>query len=279
MLSYRWKIGGGVALVLILGVSLLAPAFGVPHTAWAETPSASGLIAFVREGTESGIYTIDQTGSELTRLTDGQDYRPRWSPDGTRIVFQRFETGVRSYIYVMEADGSNLQRLTTRTGFQPAWSPDGFRIVFGSGVGHKAEIFVMNADGSDLIQLTRNRFEDTLPAWSPDGNTIAFTSRRHRNTDVYLMAPDGSDQRRLTRSGAKDSNPDWSPDGVVWSSRAIAEIDTGTCTRSCPTARVWSRSPAVQPRSRHRLGHQTDRGSPSLSPGIPVTGRTSPLCT
>ena len=195
---------------LIVALSLLA--VGPPqHRARAAVPTATeGLIAFVRDGgpPESGIYTITPSGSGLLRLTDGEDYRPRWSPDGSKIVFQRFEAGsAQSYIFVMNADGTNLQRLSTRRGFQPAWSPDGARIVFGSGSRHRAEIFVMNADGSNLTRLTNNTFEDLLPAWSPDGETIAFASKRHRTWDIYLMDSDGTRQRRLTRSSARRLEP------------------------------------------------------------------------
>jgi tol-pal system beta propeller repeat protein TolB len=197
--------------------SLLAAAVRVgPRATTGESfPGGNGRIAFVQEGPQRGIYTIDASGSNLTRLTRGEDYRPRWSPDGTRIVFQRFSPGsIRSDVFVMNADGSGLQPLTQLgTTFQPAWSPDGTRIVFGNGLGHKAEIFVMNADGTNQTQLTHDRFEDSVPAWSPDGTTIAFASRRHHNADIYLMSPDGSDQRRLTHVRRKDENPDWSPDG------------------------------------------------------------------
>jgi len=181
----------------------------------ARTEGTSGLITFVREGPQRGIYTIDTSGSALTRLTNGQDYRPRWSPDGTRIVFQRFlSSSIDSEIYVMNADGSEVQRLTQLgTAFQPAWSPDGSKIVFGSGLSRQSEVFVMSADGTEQTRLTHDQFADTIPAWSPDGNTIAFASRRHHNVDIYLMAPDGSDARRLTAARAKDMNPDWSPDG------------------------------------------------------------------
>lgn len=213
MLGYRGKIARRALLVAVcvMTLSLCVP----PTRAEVAPAAAAGLIAFVRESPHRGIYTIDPSGSTLTRLTHGPDYRPRWSPDGTKIVFQRFgSTSIQTEIYVMDADGSNVRRLTQfGTAFQPAWSPDGSQVVFGSGLGRRSEIFVMNADGTGVLRLTRDRFADTVPAWSPDGTAIAFASRRHRNVDIYLMAADGSDVRRLTHVRAKDMNPDWSPDG------------------------------------------------------------------
>lgn len=151
--------------VAMFGLTALAMSFAAHDVRAQPQPGAAGLIAFVREGPEAGVYTIERSGSGLTQLTTGQDYRPRWSPDGTEIVFQRFEgPGLfSSFIYVMDAEGSNLRRLTTQTGFQPDWSPDGARIVFGSGLGREQEIFVIDANGSDLTRLTRNRSRTLSP--------------------------------------------------------------------------------------------------------------------
>jgi Tol biopolymer transport system component len=211
----------------LLASVLVVATFLVPERAPAAATAGEGLIAFVREGTQRGIYTMTPSGSDLRRLTEGEDYRPRWSPDGTQIVFQRFfgaEGALRSYIYVMDADGSNIRRLTHRgTEFQPAWSPDGTRIAFGHGMRRRAEIFVMTIDGSEVTRLTDDRFEDSVPAWSPGGTTIAFTSRRHGNADLYLISPDGSDGRRLTHLAAIDDDPDWAPDG----SRLVFQSNRG----------------------------------------------------
>lgn len=162
MFGPRTRIVVFAGLVVAAVVCSAAP--GAAELARAE--GTSGLITFVREGPQHGIYTIDTSGSALTRLTNGQDYRPRWSPDGTQIVFQRFaSSSIASDIYVMNADGTDVQRLTQLgTAFQPAWSPDGSKIVFGSGLGRQSEIFVMSADGTDQMQLTHDRFADTVPA-------------------------------------------------------------------------------------------------------------------
>lgn len=158
-----------ITALLLAGVTVSAG-----HEARATFPGEPGLIAFVREAPDGGIYMMDPAGTDLTRLTSGQDYRPKWSPDGTRIVFQQIR-GIRSDLWVMDADGSNASALGIE-GFQPAWSPDGGRIVFGCGRGNpRTEICTANADGTDLQQLTHDREADYLPAWSPDGSTILST--------------------------------------------------------------------------------------------------------
>ena len=108
MLGYRGKIDARRAL--LVAVCLLTLTLGAPPARAEVAPSAAaGLIAFVREGPERGIYTIDPSGSTLTRLTHGPDYRPRWSPDGTKIVFRRLgSTSIQSDIYVM--DHGRLER-------------------------------------------------------------------------------------------------------------------------------------------------------------------------
>jgi dipeptidyl aminopeptidase/acylaminoacyl peptidase len=91
---------------------------------------------------------------------------PRWSPDGSKVVFVTGRDGATE-IYVMKADGTGLTRVTDHPGddFSPAWSPDGTQIAFASDRDGDAEIFVAKSDGTDVIQLTDNAWDDTNPDW------------------------------------------------------------------------------------------------------------------
>ncbi len=121
-----------------------------------------------------------ETGA-VTKLTDGYDNFPLWSPRGDRIVFSRVVNGDYE-IYSIAPDGTNATRLTSAVGndAHQGWSPDGEHIVFASSrMGFKdegaytdapqpyGELFVMRADGTGVEQLTDNQWEEGTPAWRP----------------------------------------------------------------------------------------------------------------
>jgi Tol biopolymer transport system component len=74
----------------------------------------------------------DNNSSELL-VTDVRVADPRWSPDGSKLVF---EVGVTpdSNVYWVPTDGSGLPvQLTFEYGKEsgPDWSPDGSMIAYG----------------------------------------------------------------------------------------------------------------------------------------------------
>lgn len=99
--------------------------------------------------------TLTQNSIRLTQSTG--DSRPRYSPDGSKIVFQSNRDG-QPEIYVMNADGSAQTRLTNNPAWDtaPAWSPDGTKILFTSLRDDPMipALYVMNADGSGQTRVT-----------------------------------------------------------------------------------------------------------------------------
>ncbi len=107
------------------------------------------------------IFTLDiRTGqvSQRTRLGCNSTH-PRWSPDGTRIIFSSNAEG--SYdLWTLDVANPDAppSRLTSDPGFEgfPSWSPDGSRIAFVSSRTGGMEIWTMNADGEEWMPLTQS---------------------------------------------------------------------------------------------------------------------------
>lgn len=108
---------GLIAVLAVAGVFGLLPA----ATASATFPGGNGRIVFVRAG---DLHTVTPAGTGLRRLTAaGGASLPTWSPDGTRLVFER-----RGYVWTSRADGTGQVRVAR--GAAPSWSPDGRQLAF-----------------------------------------------------------------------------------------------------------------------------------------------------
>jgi len=185
-------------------------------------------MAFVgRQSSVNHIYLMDVTatgvGANPTRLTsdaEAENY-PSWSPDGTRLAYQRDLDG--SAIYAIAADGTGRQRLSPTPGFDvtPSWSADATQIVYARL--HSApqpnqppltDIRIMNADGTGDRAILANTVFSVEPRWSVNGQ-IAFMSLMNGSStlQIYVMNIDGTGLRQLT-SGANNADPAWSPDGA-----------------------------------------------------------------
>lgn len=147
-----------------------------------------------------GTSIFVQSPEGFQRVTTGGiavDANPRWSPDGTRLAFDRDG----STIYVVRPGGAP-KRLTT--GNQPDWSPDGGRIAFARTAG----IFTINASGTSVRRLKGGLFGES-PRWSPDGSKIAFV----RDGRIYTVPIVGGEPRLYSTKARGVVSFDWSPSG------------------------------------------------------------------
>lgn len=177
-------------------------------------------IVFVRgTETDADIFVCNLDGSNEVRLTDNTaaQLRPCWSPDGTRIAFDRKWPAQDTEIMIMNADGSGITALTvnTATDEHPTFSPEGGRIAYQTDVTGNDEIFVMYADGSSHNDLSINPAEDRDPDWSHElgDSRIAFVSDRYGSAmELMMMAADGTAQTRLTTNTTEELEPAWHPE-------------------------------------------------------------------
>jgi Tol biopolymer transport system component len=172
----------------------------------------------------NGIYTIRSSdGGGLTRLTDsggGYDIPLDYSPDGTEIVFGRFDipnrpANANSALFVVTVASGAVRRITP-WGYadnRGSWSPDGTKIAFE----HRGSLFVVPPSGMGMTKIplavgSRSGAGDF--AWSPDGTRIVFmlftqTGAHTFEEGIATAKADGSDVRQVTSSPTFDHQADW----------------------------------------------------------------------
>ena len=187
---------------------------------------------------------LDGSGAVTVANVDGSDphpfaqtiaaedpIAPRWSPDGTEIVFQR--QGPEHLIgdlYVLDVTSGQVKQIThvpqVKAGLYymaPAFSADGQSVLFtmptqvasGPNSGQlEWDLWTVPASGGDATLLVKNA---GLADTQPRGGSIAYVSLQPDGKgdptlgDLYVARSDGSQARKVADGEAL--LPRWSPDG------------------------------------------------------------------
>ena len=151
------------------------------------------------------IYIMRADGSDQKRLTNvpGYDGGPFFTPDGSRIVWRRFEEpGLIADVWTMKTDGSDQERLTDfgSMSWAPYMHPSGEYVIFSSNkLGFENfELFIVDAAGTkEPVRVTYSDGFDGLPVPSPDGRTLAGTSSRSGGAAGQLFLAQWNHEKAL----------------------------------------------------------------------------------
>ena len=172
---------------------------------------------------DSHIWTINVDGSHDNQRTQGDvvDRWPTWSPDGTKIAFERTSGSGRDeqghrldsdrYIVVMTSYGNKPKALNTGGSWEhsPAWSPDGTQLAYVS----DGALWLSDTDGSDARRLVFDVFHNGGVSWSPDGTRLAFVRPGSEEEQVITSDADGLNEAVVFAFPGHLRTPRWSPDG------------------------------------------------------------------
>lgn len=226
--AFPWRTLGILALLAILMAAALAAFIGSQGPLPAPFGTArNGLVAFEAGG---DIRIADPLTGTPTTIVSGPelDVGPRYSRDGTRLVFERKVEGGRSELYVVRSDGSGLTRITPdpillnpsllgEPWEQYQFSPDGRSVLIATRNQGVGGISIAQSDGSGIRQLDVG-MSVTEPSYRPpDGAEILFVGDGPPGTYHGIYAVDVASGVRRTIvdvSSVYDvAGPNWSPDG------------------------------------------------------------------
>jgi Tol biopolymer transport system component/DNA-binding winged helix-turn-helix (wHTH) protein len=202
-------------------------------------PFLSGVqgrwVSFAKDGEWIAYVTVPDDilwrsrpdGSERLQLTSPSLHasQPRWSPDGTQIVFGGGSAGHASRVYMVPSAGGAPEPLTDTPLIDgdASWSADGNSLVFARrlppGASGQPGLYVMDRKTKQATLLAGS---ETLaqPAWSPDGRSIAATNRA--GTQILLLNL-ATRQWTPLESGDGLGAPFWSRDSkYVYYQEALA---------------------------------------------------------
>lgn len=186
------------------------------------------------------IYTLPISGGTAKALRTGIPFeiQPRFSPDGTKILFTS-DAGGGDNIWVMDADGSDAKQITKenfRLLNNGVWMPDGNYIVarkhFTSqrslGAGEMWQYHITGGSGLQLTKRKNDQQDVNEPFMSPDGKYLYYSEdmypggffqyNKNPNNQIYVIkrydfetgktitvtgGPGGAARPTVSRDGSK----------------------------------------------------------------------------
>ena len=173
------------------------------------------------------VAIMNSDGTDIVELTPQGNIcenDPSFTPDGSRIVFDRYDPETNDEaLWSMDVAGRDRHRIGPCCA-NPNVSPDGERLsflTFNEEPGGSA-LFTSQIDGSDLVQLTPFSFAVAIKQdWAPDGRNLVFSKFGYAHgpevsANIATIRPNGTHLRFVTHyegGGISANVGSYSPDG------------------------------------------------------------------
>jgi len=173
-----------------------------------------------QEALDQSLLRVGPRGDRDVLVERGQLGHPRFSPDGTQVVFGRLREGFGDLgdVWIYDIPSGLESRLSTEDGLNmaPLWSRDGRQVRYLSMEGgFEGRVLSRRADelgGQATVFLDVEGME-FLGIPSRGGGPIPFLRVTDRVVDLWLVEEDGTGARPLIESPFAEGAPAVSPGG------------------------------------------------------------------
>ena len=178
------------------------------------SPDGKRLAAEVQDSTTGlgDIWLSDFVRGTRTRFSfgPGPSMCPVWSPDGTRIAFQRMEKTLLTRIVAKPlSGGGGEETLLQGSGdiCPKSWSPDGRYLAYetlAAVATTKSDIWILPLLGDRKpFPFLATQFDELSPQFSPDGRWVLYTSDESGRPELYVAPFPGPGSRwQISDGGA-----------------------------------------------------------------------------
>ena len=216
-------------------------------------------LAFISQRTGSTeVYIGDLFFGGVRQLTSDRAsaMSPRWSPDGSKIVYTSFHRSNAADIFQIDLNTMQRSSFVSFKGTNQGarFSPNGSKVALVlSGEGNP-EVYVANPNGRGVSRRTNTRGVESSPTFSPDGSQLLFTSDAMGGPQLFVMPASGGRMSRLpTNISRYCAEPDWSvgdPNKIAFTMRIGSGFQIGVFDlKTKADAKQVSKAPqdAVEP--------------------------------
>jgi WD40 repeat protein len=146
------------------------------------------------------LVLVDADGGRARRFASpapaGSPDQPSFSPDGSAVVYARFDrTGADLYVYD-ERSGRTRRLTRDHVSLQPLWGPES--IAFARIDSARGDVWLVDAYGRGLRRLTHTRAGIVPAAWSADGRRLLAANPATHNGRLWAVEVPSGRARDLT---------------------------------------------------------------------------------